>query len=100
MTKRLCTMVQHSACPNTRPSCFRMISEHIAVHLTTCRTLDVPEGAKNRKGLGACLSFPKSFTGIKKKKKKKRLFTGFWNQEVLIIASDDAKEMVWGFQMK
>lgn len=65
-------MVQHSACPNTWPSYFRMISECIAVHLTTCRTLDVPEGAKkNRKGLGACLSFPKSFTGIKKGKKKK-----------------------------
>lgn len=64
-------MAQHRACPNIWPSCFRMILEHFARHPTICRTLqDVSRRTKkNREGSGACLSFPKNFTDIKREEK-------------------------------
>lgn len=87
MTKCRYTMAQHRACPNIWPSCFRMILEHFARHPTICRTLqDVSRRTKkNREGLGVCLSFPKNFTDIKKR--RERLLALFWNKEMLIIAS-------------
>jgi len=47
-----------------------MILEYFAGHLTVSRALEeVFEGTENkRRGLGACLSSPKLFTGIKEEK--------------------------------